>query len=78
MAVAGHNYYADRAPGWIAVGRGRRASGRRARGGARKAWHAPLRIAPYQTDEPLPSVTSPITEAFGATNTSPPTIGCVS
>lgn len=39
---------------------------------------APLRIAPYHTDDPLPRVTSPITDAFGATNTSPETIGKVS
>ena len=37
--------------------------------------HLPLRIAPYQTEDPLPSVTSPIKDEFGATKISSESCG---
>jgi len=36
---------------------------------------SPLRVAPYQTEEPEPTLTSPMTEALGATKTFLPSRG---
>ena len=37
--------------------------------------HLPRKMAPYHTDEPLPSVTSPMMLAFGATKASGASVG---
>lgn len=52
--------------GWCACLPGRKAPQR---------GHLPRKMAPYHTDEPLPSVTSPMTLAFGATKASGASVG---